>query len=70
MKCNSKHYQNKFSDLFKKDYKIEFIEFHTRCTYKISTECHFNRRHEHHSELPIYFAKEMTMFESGGTITE
>lgn len=54
----------------KKDYKIEFIEFHTRCTYKISTEYHFNRRCEHRSELPMDFAKEMTMLESGGTITE
>lgn len=43
--------------VLKKDYKIEFIEFHTRCTYKISTECHFNRRNEHQSKLPIYSAK-------------
>ena len=34
------------SALKKKAYKIEFIEFHTRCTCKIITECHFNRRNE------------------------
>jgi hypothetical protein len=43
----------------KKDYKIEFIEFHTRCTYKISTECHCDRRNECHPTLPTASAKEM-----------
>lgn len=53
----------------KKITKLNLL-FHTRCTYKISTECHFNRTHEHHSEFPMYFAKEMTMFESDSTIAE
>lgn len=59
------HYNKKnffFLKFFKKDYKIEFIEFHTRCTYKISTECHFNRGNEHQSKLPIYSVKKKKNF--------
>lgn len=45
-----------FFSFFKtKIIKLNFIEFHTRCTYKIGTECHLTD--ENHSKLPLATAK-------------